>query len=123
MAECAYGRTDNALEYVNKIVETFNKALSGSISEMMPDYGCPVQAWTIYGLATPLVTHVIGIDPDAYNKSISITPHLPTRWNHAAIYDLPVGDNSISFAIQNNKFKEHCLSSYYISLVSKLPIV
>jgi glycogen debranching enzyme len=99
MAECAYGRTDEARWYVNKIVQTFNRALPGSISEMMPDYGCPVQAWTIYGLATPLITYFLGINPDAYNKSIVISPHLPNSWNTGAIYDLPVGTNTISFAV------------------------
>ena len=102
MAECAYGRTDEAMWYVDKIVQTFNRALPGSISEMMPDYGCPVQAWTIYGLATPLVTYVLGINPDAYNRSILISPHLPVNWNEGAIYDLPVGTNTISFAIKND---------------------
>jgi hypothetical protein len=102
VAECAYDRTDEAMFYVHKIVQTFSRALPGSISEMMPDYGCPVQAWTIYGLAVPLVTHVLGISPDAYNKSIAISPHLPSAWDHAAIYDLPVGDNVISFVIKRN---------------------
>jgi glycogen debranching enzyme len=102
MAECAYDRTDQAMWYVNKIVQTFNRVLPGSISEMMPDYGCPVQAWTIYGLATPLVTHVLGVNPDAYNKTILLSPHLPTGWNNAAIYDLPVGNNSVSFIILKN---------------------
>jgi len=102
MAECAYGRTDEAVWYVDKIVQTFSRALPGSISEMMPDYGCPVQAWTMYGLATPLVTHVLGINPDAYNKSVLISPHLPTGWNKAAIYDLPVANNTISLSIEKN---------------------
>ncbi|HYK46253.1 MAG TPA: hypothetical protein VEV83_13840, partial [Parafilimonas sp.] len=88
--------------YVDKIVQTFSRALPGSISEMMPDYGCPVQAWTIYGLAVPLVTYVLGINPDAYNKSITISPHLPTGWDHAAIYQLPVGGDTISLVIKNN---------------------
>jgi hypothetical protein len=103
VAECAYNRTDEAMWYVNKIVETFNKALPGSISEMMPDFGCPAQAWTIYGLATPLITHVLGINPDAYNRSIVITPHLPTGWDDAAMYDLPVGNNIISFTIKKGR--------------------
>jgi hypothetical protein len=88
--------------YVDKIVRTFNRALPGSISEMMPDYGCPVQAWTIYGLAAPLVTYVLGINPDAYNRSIVISPRLPGSWNDGAIYDLPVGTNTISFTIKKN---------------------
>jgi hypothetical protein len=102
MAECAYDRTDAAMWYVDKTVQTFNRALPGSISEMMPDYGCPVQAWTIYGLASPLVTYMLGIHPDAYHKSIVISPHLPESWNNGAIYDLPVGTNTISLTIEKD---------------------
>lgn len=103
MAEAKYGRTDEALWYADKIAETFGMALPGSISEMMPDYGCPVQGWTIYGLACPLVTHIFGIQPDAYNKSIIIEPHLPTNWQKLAISNLPVGDNIISLTILKSK--------------------
>jgi GH15 family glucan-1,4-alpha-glucosidase len=102
VAECAYDRTDEAMWYVDKIVQTFSRVLPGSMSEMMPDYGCPVQAWTIYGLAVPLVTHVLGINPDAYHKSIEIAPHLPGDWDHASIYDLTVGNNTISFSVEKH---------------------
>ena len=100
MAECTYGRTDNALWYINKIVQTFSRVLPGSISEMMPDYGCPVQAWTIYGLATPLVTKIFGINPNAHNKSIILTPNLPSSWDHMYISNLPINNNTISFGIK-----------------------
>ena len=46
-----------------KIVETFNRVSPGSISEMMPDYGCFTIAWTSYGIVVPLVQHVFGIHP------------------------------------------------------------
>ncbi|WP_460963170.1 alpha-L-rhamnosidase-related protein [Spirosoma litoris] len=102
VAEAAYGRTDESLWYVNKIVETFSRVLPGSISEMMPDYGCPAQAWTIYGLAVPLITHVFGVQPDAYKKAIAFSPHLPSGWDSISLTELPVGDNLISFAVQKS---------------------
>ena len=112
MAEAAYGRTDEAMWYVDKIVQTFSRVLPGSISESMPDRGCPVQAWTIYGLASPLVTHVYGITPDSYNKAISISPNLPSGWDNISISDLPVGNNTISFAVKKTgKGTEYNLSS------------
>lgn len=98
MAECAYGRTDQAMWYVDKIVQTFSRVLPGSISESMPDRGCPVQAWTIYGLASPLVTHVFGINPDAFNKKVSIQPNLPTGWENIKLKNLKIGENAISFS-------------------------
>ena len=102
MAEAAYGRTDESMWYVGKIVQTFGSVLPGSISEMMPDYGCPAQAWTIYGLVMPLVTHVFGLHPDAHNKTITFSPNLPSGWNDIKISELPVGNTTISFTIKKS---------------------
>jgi glycogen debranching enzyme len=98
VAEARYGRIDEALWYSGRIVETFNRKLPGSISEMMPDYGCFVQAWTMYGIVVPLVQHVFGIQPDAVSKTIVFKPHLPSGWEDLSIEDLPVGANRVSFA-------------------------
>lgn len=97
VAEANYGRVDQAVWYVGKIVETFNRTLPGSISEMMPDYGCFTQAWTNYGIAVPLIRHIFGIQPDAVNKTVVLDPHLPTGWENLSIEELPVGSNTISF--------------------------
>ena len=98
VAEAQYGRIDEALWYTGRIVETFNRKLPGSISEMMPDYGCFVQAWTAYGIVVPLVEHVFGIRPDAVNKTVVFEPRLPSGWEDMSIEDLPVGANRVSFA-------------------------
>lgn len=98
VSEAKYGRTDQALWYMGKIVETFNRKLPGSISEMMPDYGCFVIAWTMYGIVLPVVQHIFGIQPDAINHTIVFDPHLPTGWEDISIEDLPVGTNQISFS-------------------------
>jgi glycogen debranching enzyme len=98
VSEGKYGRTDEALWYVDKIVQTFNRKLPGSISEMMPDYGCFTIAWTSYGIVVPLLEHVFGIRPDAMNKTVVLEPHLPTGWEDMSIEDLPIGTNLVSFS-------------------------
>jgi glycogen debranching enzyme len=98
VSEGNYGRTDQALWYVDKIVQTFNRTLPGSISEMMPDYGCFTIAWTSYGIVVPLIQHVFGIQPDAVNKTVVFDPHLPTGWEDMSIEDLPVETNLVSFS-------------------------
>ncbi|MEA2723803.1 MAG: hypothetical protein QOH59_1574 [Gemmatimonadales bacterium] len=98
VAEAKYDRIDQSLWYSNRIVETFNRKLPGSISEMMPDYGCFVQAWTMYGIVVPLVEHVFGVQPDAPNRTVVFEPHLPSGWEDMSIEDLPVGANLISFS-------------------------
>ncbi|HEV2749083.1 MAG TPA: hypothetical protein VGV12_01020 [Gemmatimonadales bacterium] len=98
VAEGNYGRTDEAMWYVDRIVQTFNRVSPGSISEMMPDYGCFTIAWTSYGIVLPLIQHVFGVRPDAVNKTIVFEPHLPAGWENIKIEDLPVGTNLISFS-------------------------
>jgi glycogen debranching enzyme len=98
VAEAEYGRIDDAMWYLNKIVQTFNRVTPGSMSEMMPDKGCFTIAWTAYGIVVPLIEHVFGIQPDAANRTIVLEPHLPTGWEDISIQDLPVGTNLISFS-------------------------
>jgi glycogen debranching enzyme len=98
VAEGKYGRSNEALWYMHRIAQTFNRVSPGSISEMMPDYGCFTIAWTSYGIVLPLIEHVFGIRPDAENKTIVFEPHLPAGWESISIEDLPVGANLISFS-------------------------
>jgi glycogen debranching enzyme len=98
VAEGKYGRTDEAMWYVDRIVQTFNRVSPGSISEMMPDYGCFTIAWTSYGIVLPLIEHVFGVQPDAANKMIVLEPHLPAGWEDISIEDLPIGTNLVSFS-------------------------
>lgn len=99
MSEAAYGRIDESMAYVKDIVKTFGQTLPGSINEMIPDYGCPAQAWTIYGIATPLIRYVFGIHPESYKKTITFSPQLPTGWDQISISDLEIGGNTINYQV------------------------
>lgn len=98
VAEARYGRVDEALWYMNRIVETFGRRSPGTISEMMPDYGCFVISWTNYGIVVPLVEDIFGIRPDAVRRTVVVAPHVPTGWENMAIADLPVGTTAVSFS-------------------------
>jgi glycogen debranching enzyme len=98
VSEGSYGRSDESLWYVDKIARTFDRTLPGSISEMMPDYGCFAIGWTSYGIVIPLVQQIFGIQPDAMHKAVVFDPHLPTGWENVSIENLPVGTNAISFS-------------------------
>ena len=98
VSEGNYGRSDEALWYMDRIVETFNRALPGSMSEMMPDDGCFTIAWTSYGIVIPIIQQFFGIRPDALHKTVVLEPHLPTGWDNVRVEDLPVGTNTISFS-------------------------
>src|SRR6476661_3603781 len=98
VSEGRYGRVDQAMWYVDRIVSTFGRTLPGSISEMMPDYGCFVIAWTNYGIVVPLIEQIFGIAPDAPGRTIVFEPHVPSGWKRMSIEAVPVGTNTVSFA-------------------------
>lgn len=103
VAEANYGRIDRSVEYLRMIASTLGMNMPGAINEMMPDYGCPFQAWTIYGMATTLVSGCFGIEPYAYLKELTITPQLPEGWERMSLKNLRIGDNHISFSMKKDK--------------------
>jgi len=98
VSEGNYGRADQSMWYVDKIVQTFDRTLPGSISEMMPDYGCFAIAWTSYGIVIPLVQQIFGIHPNAGSRTVILDPHLPAGWEDVSIENLPIGADTISFS-------------------------
>jgi len=98
VSEANYGRVDEALWYMDKIVQTFNRKLPGSIAEMMPDYGCFTIAWTSYGIVLPLIERFFGIQPDAMSRTVVFEPQVPTAWEDMSIQDLPIGTNIVAFS-------------------------
>ncbi|SEP17006.1 hypothetical protein [Paenibacillus sp. OV219] len=102
VAEARYDRMDESLRMIRLIASTFNKRLPGSISEMSPDYGCFVQAWTNYGMTWPLMTFMFGIKPDAYRKALTLRPRFPEGWNDmsAKQIKLGLGDCANTLAIE-----------------------
>lgn len=103
-----YGEPDESLNYIKKLAQSFSYALPGSMYEVSPDFGMFTQAWNIYGVAVPIVNHFFGIQPKAYEKSVSISPRLPKEWKDVAITNVKVGDNTLSVAISiKSDFKEY----------------
>jgi glycogen debranching enzyme len=91
VAEARYDRMNESLRFVRLIASTFNMRLPGSISEMSPDYGCFVQAWTNYGITWPLMSYMFGIRPRAYWNELSLRPRLPDGWNEVSVEKVEVG--------------------------------
>jgi hypothetical protein len=103
-----YGEPDLALQYISKLHQSFSYALPGSMYEVSPDFGMFTQAWNIYGVAVPIVNYFFGIEPHAGEKSILISPELPSMWNEVSIDNVLVGNNSLSLAITLNRdYKEY----------------
>lgn len=100
VAECKYGRTDKAMEYVNMIADTFSEIMPGATTEYSPNYGNQPQAWNLYGIAVPLITHVFGVLPDAYNKYVMFSPNMPKNWNNIKLCNQKIGNANFDFSVQ-----------------------
>lgn len=99
-AQAMYGKTDEALDLLERMFATFGMATPGSMSEMSPDYGCFVQAWTAYATFLPVVRFFFGIEPVASEEKIYVAPCLPDRWKKAALKNVLVLDGAISVCVE-----------------------
>lgn len=97
IAENNYGRPDQALNYLQRMVRSFSYALPGSMYEVSPDYGMMTQAWNIYSFAVPITRQFFGIDPMASEKTIYLSPLMPSDWEEASLENIKMGDQEFSF--------------------------
>ncbi|MEM1218648.1 MAG: glycogen debranching protein [Bacteroidota bacterium] len=102
IAENNYGNPDKALEYLQRMTESFGYALPGSIYEVSPDFGMMTQAWNIYAYAVPIVTQFFGIQPQG-NQVIHLAPRFPTSWPEAKISQVKIGENVLSLDYQETE--------------------
>ncbi len=96
IAENNYGRPDKALDYLKRMTRTFSYALPGSMYEVSPDYGMMAQAWNIYSFAIPIVQQFFGIQPNAAEKKIVVSPLMPSEWKDASLENVLIKDNAVS---------------------------
>jgi glycogen debranching enzyme len=110
VAAAKYGKPEDALRYITMLHRSFSFALPGSMYEVSPDFGMVVQAWNNYGVDVPVIGYFFGITPKAYEKSICISPSMPSDWKDASIENVRVGKNSLSLTVsQKADHKEYSI--------------
>jgi glycogen debranching enzyme len=111
VAASNYGSADDALRYLGMLQQSFGYALPGSMYEVSPDFGMMTQAWNIYGVAVTITGHFFGIQPRAYDKTIYVSPGLPSHWKDISLENVKVGNNSFSIGIKvKGDHKEYHIS-------------
>lgn len=96
IAESNYGRPDESLKYLKRMVKSFGYALPGSMYEVSPDFGMMVQEWNVYALAIPIIKNYFGVQPQSFDKKIVIAPEMPSHWENVKLENVPIGGNVIS---------------------------
>ncbi len=100
MSEARYGDPNDALDYLKNLQNSFSYALPGSMYEVSPDFGMMCQAWNIYALAVPVVNHLFGIYPAAFQQKVFISPNLPDDWKNVSLSNVKIGDNEVSVSVK-----------------------
>lgn len=106
----AYGNADEALDLIHRVTSTFNMYLPGSMSEMSPDYGCFVQAWTAYATISPMITGFLGLQPDAGKKALHVEPCLPSSWEFIKLDNVRIGPDSFGFELRRTADDRYSLT-------------
>lgn len=96
VAQAKYGYSDRALGLIERMFKSYSMATPGAISEMSPDYGCFVQAWTIYAAIVPIVCHFFGLQANAAQNCIDFAPCMPSAWNIASLQAVKIMNGTIS---------------------------
>lgn len=95
-AACQYGHSDAALPFMQRILNSFSFATPGTTYEVSPDYGMFAQGWNVSGLNVPLIHYFFGISPMAFEKTVVLSPDMPSKWNEASLKNVLIGDNHLS---------------------------
>jgi len=98
-AEAQYRRIDQSLAYSHKIAALLSQRMPGAFSEISPDGGCFIQAWSSYGIIWPVVHYFLGFRPDAAEHRVRFIPHLPSTWHTARLQDVRVGSASMNLLV------------------------
>ncbi len=56
------------------------------------------QLWSSAMIITPTLRGLFGLDIDAQSNTITVNPHLPAAWDHAAIRNLRIGEQTVSLS-------------------------
>ena len=104
-AEAQYGRMDQALAYCHKIAGAIAHQMPGAYSEILPDGGCFIQAWSSYGIIWPVVHFFLGFRPDAGNRRVHFVPHLPAAWQRARLQEVRVGSATFTLQVTHTEKK------------------
>ncbi|HEX4022866.1 MAG TPA: hypothetical protein VHX63_17095 [Acidobacteriaceae bacterium] len=61
------------------------------------------QLWSSAMIVTPLLRGLFGLEWDTASNTLSITPHLPATWDHAALHHVSLGNQSFDLDLKRQQ--------------------
>ncbi|MDI3298750.1 MAG: hypothetical protein QJR08_06240, partial [Bacillota bacterium] len=100
LALARYGLADPALGLMEQVWQTAGLRTPGFPSEISPEAGCFVQAWTAYALVVPFVRGLLGLELDALRGRLSLAPRWPSGWRSMGLRGLRAGGGRLSLELE-----------------------
>jgi len=97
LANFRYGHYDEGLSLTKKNLMLYDdfglgyapEVMSGDRPELL---GCPHQGWSSSMAVLPALKGIAGIEVDAANRTVSISPYMPGEWDFMRIRNVRCGD-------------------------------
>lgn len=123
VAELRYGRAGDALQRLRVMTDTLDLHMPGAISEMLPDYGCCVQAWSSFAVAWPVVAHMFGLQPRADRRELELQPCFPAEWDRATLSHVRIGEARFDFEWDGGSVHVLCDDARWSVTSATVPLV
>lgn len=85
---------NNLLIYQDWDKGSIEEVLNGEIYE--PSGVCSHQCWSETMALHPLIDGLLGLEPDALNNEMKMTPHFPASWNNASVKNISLGKSKFN---------------------------
>ena len=98
LAEYKAGKVSNAFDHIQRNLLNYRHWGPGSIEEVLdgdtytPKGVCHHQGWSETMVLLPAIEGMLGLQPDAANKTLNMTLRLPWHWNTVKLKHLRVGE-------------------------------
>ncbi|NJD21352.1 MAG: hypothetical protein FIA82_01605 [Melioribacter sp.] len=94
---------NNLLVYKNWQLGFVEEVLNGA--EYKPGGVCPHQCWSETMVLQPAIEGMLGLDVDAVDNKIKISPRLPADWNSIKVERIKIGDRFVDFTMKRTEGK------------------
>lgn len=94
---------NNLLVYKNWQLGFVEEVLNGA--EYKPGGVCPHQAWSETMVLQPAIEGMLGLEVDAANNKIKISPRLPADWNSIKVERIKIGNTFVNFTMKRDNGK------------------
>jgi glycogen debranching enzyme len=101
LSRAAYRYKQPALGFhmLNRIAETLHHGSIGMFHELIPEGACFIQLWSAATFRRGVIEDLLGIEVNAAEQRMTLSPQLPPDWDEARLETLTFGDYVVDITL------------------------